>query len=58
MSKPTISRYQDVWRVCFNGMCREHRQQWQALIFYHQMLNQPTNPESLERDQQTTNLDG
>jgi hypothetical protein len=38
-------------------MCKEHQQEWQALIFYHQMLNQSTNPESLERDRLTMNLD-
>jgi hypothetical protein len=47
-----------MWRVCINGMCRDHAQDWQALIFYHQMLNQSTNPESLIRDQQSMSPDG
>jgi hypothetical protein len=43
MPQPTIERIYTgsgyVWRVCVAGMCKQHQQDWQALVFYHQMLN-------------------
>lgn len=36
--EPTIQRHGDVWRVCVAGMCKDHRQEWQAKVFYHQMI--------------------
>jgi len=43
MPQPTIEKIYTgsgyVWRVCVAGMCKEHQQDWQALVFYHQMLN-------------------
>jgi hypothetical protein len=38
----TIERIGSMWRVCTNGVCREHRQEWQAKVYYHQMINNPT----------------
>lgn len=49
MGEPTFERIGDIYRVCLNGMCRDHHQEWQALIFYHQMLNQSTCPDVLHR---------
>lgn len=61
MAKPTLHRIEGghgfFYRVCLNGMCRDHHQAWQALVFYHQMLNQSTSPESLERDLRSMSLD-
>jgi len=28
-----------IWRVTFAGITREHRQQWQAEIYYQQAIN-------------------
>lgn len=56
--EPTIKRHNDKWRVCYNGMCRDHAQDWQAFIFFHQMLNRSTSPEALERAQHSNDLDG
>ena len=43
MPQPTIERIYTgsgyVWRVCVAGMCKEHQQDWQALVFYHQMIS-------------------
>jgi hypothetical protein len=43
MPRPTIEKIYTgsgyVWRVCVAGMCKEHQQDWQALVFYHQMIN-------------------
>jgi hypothetical protein len=33
----TIEYKNNVWRVCVAGMCKEHQQEWQARVFYHQM---------------------
>lgn len=33
----TIEQIGDTWRVCVAGMCKEHHQEWQARVFYHQM---------------------
>jgi hypothetical protein len=38
----TIEHIGSMWRVCSNGICREHQQEWQAKVFYHQMTNKPT----------------
>jgi hypothetical protein len=38
----TIEQVGDMWRVCADGICREHQQEWQAKVFYHQMTNKPT----------------
>ena len=37
----TIEHIGNVWRVCANGICKEHQQEWQAKVFYHQMTNKP-----------------
>lgn len=62
MTGPTIHKVSTphgwVYRVCLNGMCKDHAQDWQAWVFYHQMLNQPANPESLQRDDQRSSFDG
>jgi len=41
MPQPTIERINNTWRVCSNGVCKEHHQEWQARIFFHQLLNNP-----------------
>ena len=33
----TIEHIGAIWRVCANGICKEHQQEWQARVFYHQM---------------------
>ena len=38
----TIEQVGDMWRVCADGICREHQQEWQAKVFYHQMISNPT----------------
>ena len=38
----SIEYTNNVWRVCVAGMCKEHQQEWQARVFYHQMINNPT----------------
>jgi len=38
----TIEHINSMWRVCTNGVCREHHQEWQAKVYYHQMINNPT----------------
>ena len=38
----TIEHVNSMWRVCGNGICKEHRQEWQAKVYYHQMINNPT----------------
>lgn len=38
----TIEHIGSIWRVCANGICKEHQQEWQAKVFYHQMTNNPT----------------
>lgn len=35
----TLEKIGKVWRVCSGRVCREHVQKWQALVFYHQMIN-------------------
>ena len=37
----TIEHVNSMWRVCANGVCKEHRQEWQAKVYYHQMINNP-----------------
>ena len=37
----TIEHINSIWRVCANGVCKEHRQEWQAKVYYHQMINNP-----------------
>lgn len=32
-----IEHVGNMWRVCAAGICKEHRQEWQAKVFYHQM---------------------
>lgn len=34
----TIEHVGNLWRVCAAGMCKEHQQEWQAKVFYHQMI--------------------
>jgi hypothetical protein len=43
MKTPTIKRVKSkdgnyIWQVTYAGMCKEHVQSWQAMIFYHQAL--------------------
>jgi hypothetical protein len=38
----TIEHIGSIWRVCCNGVCKEHQQEWQARVFYHQMISNPT----------------
>jgi hypothetical protein len=38
----TIEHIGSIWRVCANGICKEHQQEWQAKVFYHQMISNPT----------------
>jgi hypothetical protein len=41
MPQPTIERIDNTWRVCSDGVCKEHRQEWQAKVYYHQIINNP-----------------
>jgi hypothetical protein len=50
----TIEHIGNVWRVCANGICKEHQQEWQAKVFYHQMTNKP----SVHADDQRECQDG
>ena len=34
----SIQKIGDIYRVCVAGMCKDHQQEWQAEVFYHQML--------------------
>ena len=38
----TIEHIGSTWRVCTDGICKEHRQEWQAKVYYHQMINNPS----------------
>lgn len=42
MKPPTLelinTKNGDVWRVTYAGMIKEHRQEWQARVFYEQAL--------------------
>ena len=43
MKTPTIKRVKSkdgnyVWQVTYAGMCKEHVQSWQAMVFYHQLV--------------------
>jgi hypothetical protein len=38
MKPPTLEKHNDVWRVIYAGMIKEHRQEWQARVFYQQAL--------------------
>lgn len=42
LATATIEHIGAIWRVCGNGICKEHQQEWQARVFYHQMINNPT----------------
>jgi hypothetical protein len=37
LATATIEHIGATWRVCANGICKEHQQEWQARVFYHQM---------------------
>ena len=37
LATASIEYSNNVWRVCVAGMCKEHQQEWQARVFYHQM---------------------
>ena len=37
LAAASIEYTNNVWRVCVAGMCKEHQQEWQARVFYHQM---------------------
>lgn len=38
MKPPTIEKVDDIWRVTYAGMIKEHRQEWQARVFYEQTI--------------------
>ncbi len=43
METPTIKRVKSkdgdyIWQVTYAGMCKEHVQSWQAMVFYHQAM--------------------
>jgi len=42
MTTPTIEQIDTkdgkIWRVTYAGMVKEHRQEWQARVFYQQAL--------------------
>ena len=42
MDLPTMERIETddgtIWRVVYAGMVREHRQEWQARVFFQQAL--------------------
>ena len=42
LATATIEHIGAIWRVCANGICKEHQQEWQAKVFYHQMTNNPS----------------
>jgi hypothetical protein len=42
LATTTIEQVGDMWRVCADGICKEHQQEWQAKVFYHQMISNPT----------------
>lgn len=46
----TIEHIDSMWRVCTNGVCREHQQEWQAKVYYHQMINNPTVHADAQRE--------
>ena len=35
----TIEQVGDMWRVCADGICKEHQQEWQARVFWHQAVS-------------------
>ena len=37
LATTTIEHIGSIWRVCCNGVCKEHQQEWQARVFYHQI---------------------
>jgi hypothetical protein len=46
----TIEHIGSIWRVCTNGVCREHQQEWQAKVYYHQMINNPSVREAAQHE--------
>lgn len=46
----TIEHVGSMWRVCTDGICKEHRQEWQAKVYYHQMINNSTVREAAQRE--------
>jgi hypothetical protein len=42
LATTTIEHIGSIWRVCTDGICREHQQEWQAKVYYHQMINNPS----------------
>ena len=40
----TMKVVDNSWQVCVNGICKSHKQQWQAQVYYHQMISNPTVP--------------
>jgi hypothetical protein len=42
LATTTIEHIGSMWRVCTDGICREHQQEWQAKVYYHQMINNPS----------------
>jgi hypothetical protein len=50
LATATIEHIGSMWRVCADGVCKEHRQEWQAKVYYHQMINNPTVREVCQRE--------
>jgi hypothetical protein len=46
----TIEHIDSIWRVCANGVCKEHQQEWQARVYYHQMINNPSAHVAAQRE--------
>ena len=46
----TIEHIDSIWRVCANGTCKEHQQEWQAKVYYHQMINNPNAHAAAQRE--------
>ena len=52
LATATIEHIGAIWRVCANGICKEHQQEWQAKVFYHQMISNPTVHADAQRGRQ------
>jgi hypothetical protein len=50
LATTTIEHIGSMWRVCTNGVCREHQQEWQAKVYYHQMINNPSVREAAQHE--------
>jgi hypothetical protein len=50
LATTTIEHIGSMWRVCTDGVCREHQQEWQAKVYYHQMINNPSVREAAQHE--------